>query len=56
MTKFKKIRLDAGLSQTQAAKLLKRNITTIARWDRGEVECSELTLIAFQSLISNTQE
>lgn len=51
MTKFKRIRTAAGLSQTQTAKLLNKPVTTVARWDRGDIKCNDLTLIAFETLI-----
>jgi DNA-binding transcriptional regulator YiaG len=52
MTEFKKIRLEAGLSQAEAAKLLGRSVTMVAMWDRGDKKCDRLLLIAFKSLVS----
>lgn len=52
MTQFKKIRVAAGLSQSQAAKLLGKGLSSVQMWDRGDRECSNLILVAFKALTS----
>lgn len=47
-TKFREIRDKYGLSQAQAAKIMNRPLSTVAKWDGGFSNCADRVLEEFE--------
>ncbi|MCP4366949.1 MAG: helix-turn-helix transcriptional regulator [Deltaproteobacteria bacterium] len=50
--KFKKIRLELGLTQQQFADRLRTNIRQVQRWENGETKITGPTSIAVELLLA----
>lgn len=48
MTNFRKKRLEYGLSQSQAAKIMNRPTSTVAKWDAGFSKCPDRIIEEFE--------